>query len=136
MSDKVQKIAAHGLIKNKNKYLITRRSLLNDYKPGEWDLPGGTIEFGEDPLRALDREILEEASLKVKVVKPLYIYSFISNPSRHQFQIVYECNYLGGEVKLNPKEHDKFIWATIPKIGKLHKIAFLKSFYTMFLLRD
>jgi 8-oxo-dGTP diphosphatase len=123
-----QKIAAHGFIKNKGKYLVTRRSLLNDYKPGEWDLPGGTIEFGEDPIDTLAREIYEETQLKVKIKKPLYIYSFLSSLSRHQLQIVYECEYQSGKVKLNPGEHDEFVWATLRQIGKLPKIAFLDNF--------
>lgn len=135
MSDKVQKIAAHGLIKNGNKYLILRRSLTDSYMPGKWDLAGGTIEFGEDPLYALDREIQEETNLKVKIIKPLYIYSFISNPKRHQFQIIYECNYLKGEVKLNPDDHDQFLWATVSEMKKLPKIAFLDDFYNKFSLK-
>lgn len=128
MASKIQKIAAHGFIKNKEKYLVTRRSLLNDYKPGEWDLPGGTIEFGEDPLDTLAREIYEETKLKVKIKKPLHIYSFLSGPNRHQLQIVYECEYRSGKVKLNPDEHDEFVWATLRQIAKLPKIAFLDNF--------
>lgn len=135
MSDKVQKIAAHGLIKNGNKYLILHRALTDGYMPGKWDLAGGTIEFGEDPIEALDREILEETNLKVEVIRPLYIYSFISNPQRHQFQIVYECKYLKGEVKLNPNDHDQFKWVTIEEMGDASKIAFLDDFYKKFLLK-
>ncbi len=133
MDVKVQKIAAHGLIKRNSKYLVTRRSLVNDYKPGEWDVPGGTIGFGEDPIKALEREIFEESGLKVKIKRPLYIYSYMSNPKHHQFQIVYECKYLKGDVKLNPKEHDKYLWATVPEIAKLPKIAFLKGLYNDYL---
>lgn len=135
MLEKFQKIAAHGFIKNKNKYLITRRSLLNDYKPGEWDIPGGTVEFGEDPVECLEREIKEESNLKVKVVKPIYIYSYVSGENRHQLQIVYECEYKSGNVKLNPEEHDEFKWATILEIKKLPKIAFLNSFYKKILAK-
>lgn len=132
--NKFQKIAAHGFIKYKNKYLVTRRSLTDDYKPGEWDLPGGTIEFGEDPITALKREIKEETNLKVKVGKVLSVYSFLSNPLRYQFQIVYECEYRSGKVKLNPEDHDAFVWATISEIKKFKKIAFLDNLYREIIL--
>ncbi len=132
MPDNFQKIAAHGFIKFKNKYLVTRRSLVNDYKPGEWDIPGGTIEFDEDPAECLKREFLEETNLKIKNFKPVYICSQTQG-LRHQIWIVYECEYKSGKVKLNPEEHDKFVWATIAEIKKLKKIAFLNNFYRVIL---
>jgi len=131
---KIQKIAAHGFIKKGNKYLITRRSLVNDYKPGEWDIPGGTIEFGENPEEALKREFLEETNLKIDIIKPLYVCSQ-TQELRHQIWIVYECKYKSGKVKLNPEEHDEFVWVTIPEMKKLNKIAFLDNFYKNILLK-
>jgi 8-oxo-dGTP pyrophosphatase MutT (NUDIX family) len=121
------KIAAHGLIKKGNKYLVTRRAKANDYMPGFWDIPGGTIEFGEKIVDALKREVLEETGLKIKPGKIQSVYGYLSGESRHQFQLVYACVYRSGEVKLNPEEHDKYLWATIPEISKLKKIAFLKN---------
>ena len=127
--DKYQKVAMHGLIKKDGKYLVLHRSSVNDYMPGFWDISGGTVEFGEDHNKALIREVFEETGLKIKPGRPLYIYSFMSNPERHQFQIVNECEYLGGEIKLNPEEHDEFLWVTKNEMGKLKKIAFLDSLY-------
>lgn len=129
-----QKIAAHAFIKKGNKFLVTLRSSINDYKPGEWDLPGGTIEFGENPEFALKREITEETKLKVEIIKPLYICSNVQG-ERHQFWIVYECNYKKGEVKLNPEEHSEFKWITNKEMTKIKKIYFLDSFYKKYLLK-
>lgn len=33
---------------------------------GEWEIPGGTVEAGEPPLVALQRELLEEADAKIQ----------------------------------------------------------------------
>jgi 8-oxo-dGTP pyrophosphatase MutT (NUDIX family) len=128
MSNKFQKIAAHALIKKGDKYLFTKRAPVNDYKPNEWDLPGGTIEFKEEPVEALLKEVLEETSLKVKIEKPVFICSHTQG-ERHQFWIVYECECLDGKVKLNPEEHDKFIWLSKSEISKLPMIYFLQKFY-------
>lgn len=127
--DKYQKVAMHALIKKGTKYLVLHRSAVNDHKPNEWDIPGGTVEFGESHNKALIREVFEETHLKVKAVKPVYIYSYMSGSERHQFQIVNECKYLSGEIKLNPEEHDDFKWATVSEMAKLKKIAFLHYFY-------
>lgn len=120
-------IGIHGLIEKSGKYLVTKRASTNDYMPNFWDIPGGTIKFGEETFSALKREILEETGLKVKPGKIIFAYGHKSNESRHQFQLVYMCNYLFGEVKLNPNEHSDYNWATLDQIKKLKNITFLKE---------
>ena len=124
---KYVKVAVHGLIKKGDKYLITKRSADDDYMPGYWDIPGGTIEFQESINDALNREIIEETGLNVKIGKIIFCYDFPSDPERHQFQMVYECEYIGGEVKLNPVDHEQFKWVGLAEIKKLHTIAFLEA---------
>jgi len=43
---------------------------------GQWELPGGGLDFGEDMHEALRREIEEEAGLKVKTIskEPVYVW--------------------------------------------------------------
>ena len=97
--------------------------------PSVWDIPGGTVEFGEKAVDALVREIAEESGLKVNVGKIIFSFDYLSNPERHQFQLVYECDYISGEVKLNPEEHDEYKWVTIEEMKTLPKIAFLDALY-------
>lgn len=128
MSDKIIKVSAHGFIKKGDKILITQRPLDDDYMPGYWDTPGGTIEFGEKCVDGLIREIKEETELDVKVGKIIYCFDHLSNPQRHQFTLVYECEYIGGEVNLDPKEHQQFKWLTFNELEKLpQKIHFLEE---------
>lgn len=122
-------IAVHGLIRNNNKYLITKRAQSNDYMPNFWDIPGGTIEFGEKIFSALKREIKEEAKIVVKPKKILTCYGYLANKTRHQFQIVYLCDYISGKVKLNPSEHSEFRWVKLAEMKNIKKIAFLNDLY-------
>jgi ADP-ribose pyrophosphatase YjhB (NUDIX family) len=46
--------------------LLARRAREPDR--GKWDVPGGFVEEGEDPLAALRRELLEETSLTVEPI--------------------------------------------------------------------
>ena len=41
-----------------------------------WDLPGGKVEDGEEPMQALLREVKEEAGLDVTIGKSLGLYWF------------------------------------------------------------
>lgn len=121
------RVAAHGLIRNGDKFLVTRRAFDDDYMPGYWDIPGGTIKFHEKAEDALRREIKEEAGLDVEIGNILFCYDFPSGSERHQFQLVYECKYINGEVKLDPETHDDFKWVDINDSESLKKIAFLEA---------
>lgn len=128
--DKYQRVGVVALIKREDgKYLIIRRSKINDFRPNVYDLPGGEVEFGEDPNIALVREILEETLLKVEVLRPIFIASEFQNEIRHQIWIIYECKYIEGEVKLNPDEHNEFVWADARDLENFNKIIFLDDLY-------
>jgi 8-oxo-dGTP diphosphatase len=121
------RVAVHGLIKKDNKFLVTKRPFDDDYMPDVWDIPGGTIKFQENIKNALIREISEETTLKINIGSVIFIHEFPSGPDRHQFQIVYQCDYQSGEVKLNPEDHDDFKWVTLEEMKDLPKIAFLEE---------
>lgn len=128
MSDKFIAVAAHSLIEKDGKYLITLRSPVNDYMPNTWDTPGGGVHFGEEIVPALAREILEETGLNCEIGHPIFVFSQLSNPSRHQYQIVYKCRYLGGDIKLSPEEHSDFRWVSVDELQDLpDKIHFLAA---------
>jgi ADP-ribose pyrophosphatase YjhB (NUDIX family) len=59
--------AVQGLLERDGRLLLARRAI--DPSAGEWDIPGGFLEEGEDPLDALRREFLEETSIRVEPVE-------------------------------------------------------------------
>lgn len=126
---KYTKVAAHALIEKDGKYLVTRRASTDDYMPGYWDMPGGTIEFGENIIDALKRELVEEIKMKVKIGKPVSICDYVSGEDRHQFMITFVCEYISGEPKLSD-DHDEYRWVDLMELGRLKKIGFLKQLYS------
>lgn len=88
--EKLQKIGVSGFLLKDNKVLITKRSLKETFLPGIWELPGGKIEFGERIEEAIEREFKEETDLNVEAMKPVYIFSYLSdNGNRQTFAITY-----------------------------------------------
>jgi 8-oxo-dGTP diphosphatase len=56
-----------------NRYALQHRDNRPDIaEPGRWGLFGGSIDSGEDPHRAIRREILEELYLDVATFSPLW----------------------------------------------------------------
>jgi len=126
--NKITVVGVHALIKKGDHYLATRRALLDDYMPGYWDIPGGTVEFGEEITVALKWEIREEVGLKVNIQKPIFACNYLSGEYRFQFMIIYICEYISGEPKLS-HDHDEYRWVNLNQLGKLKKIGFLKQLY-------
>ena len=120
-------VAAHALVKNGDgKVLVLKRAECNDYMPLTWDIPGGTVEFGETVEEALVRELKEETGIDITPLQPIYAYTNLSQlPARQTIQLVYLCDYHGGDVHLNPEEHEDYAWIEYAEISTLRCIAFL-----------
>ena len=68
---------------------------------GRWTLPGGGIEFGEDPADAVVREVFEETSLEARIDRLAGIHSVSwerAGRPYHNVHIVYHMRILGGEL--------------------------------------
>jgi 8-oxo-dGTP diphosphatase len=70
---------------------------------GYWSLPGGLVETGELLARAIEREVLEETGLKVKVVSMFEIFERImrdrsGDPEYHYVLVDYVCKVVGGKL--------------------------------------
>jgi ADP-ribose pyrophosphatase len=71
----------NAVVVNKNKEAL----ILEGYKHGAgriiWQIVGGYLEPGEDPLTAVQRELLEETGYSTKDWS--YLGSFVVDPNRH-----------------------------------------------------
>src|SRR6185369_10482882 len=59
--------AVEGLLERDGKVLLAKRKI--EPRRGFWDLPGGFLEEGEEPLDGLRREFREETGLDVEPVE-------------------------------------------------------------------
>ena len=59
-------VVTAGIIRKEKTVLLTKR-LPGSRHAGKWEFPGGKLEEGEAPTDCLQRELLEELDLDVKV---------------------------------------------------------------------
>ncbi len=104
-------VAVKGIIFNKGKVLIVKRTDYDDVGGGTWECPGGKIDFGEDLVAALVREVKEEVGLDITVEKILYATTFNTDPMRQVVILTYLCRSVENEITLSD-EHVDFLWAT------------------------
>ncbi|MCA1185100.1 MULTISPECIES: NUDIX hydrolase [unclassified Saccharopolyspora] len=113
---------AHVLVARAGRYLVLKRGA-DRYLGGRWDLPGGTVEPGEDLRAAAEREAAEEAGLVVRATDELARFSNADTRGR---PICYHTvTFLGAEadpeaeVVTSPEEHDEHRWLTLEETLRL-----------------
>ena len=115
----------HALLFNeKQEALLIRRSLSEDVLPGVWDIPGGTLHDGEDPIEGAIRETSEEVGLNVKNISLFHYTSNVDQKKNKQFvRLIFigACNNL--DVVLNPEDHDKYQWVSISELPQDMKLV-------------
>ncbi len=103
MANQKQITIVVAVIKNEaGELLLTKRSQpeLPEIH-GKWEFPGGNIEFGEDPIVALKREVLEEIGVEIDItgLLPKIISEIQPFKNGSQLQILflsYECKITSG----------------------------------------
>lgn len=91
------KVAVAVLVMNQDKVLLARR--VNDPFRGDWTLPGGFVDAGEDPAQAAERECLEETGLRVRVTRLLDVIAGREHPRGAHILIVYQGELISGELQ-------------------------------------
>ena len=87
-------IVAAGLIAGQGRVLLAQRRE-EDEQGLLWEFPGGKVEEGEEPRKALEREIREELGVDVAAGE-LFDATYYFYPNRPVLLLVYRCNILGG----------------------------------------
>lgn len=98
----------HVVIKKGGKFLILKKSVSDKDDANHWDLPGGGIEFGEQPFEAAVRETKEEVGMKVAITKILTTWA-MPYIDKWSIEFLVEGKWLDGQVKLSP-EHSEYKW--------------------------
>jgi 8-oxo-dGTP pyrophosphatase MutT (NUDIX family) len=78
--------AVKALVERDGKFLALKTRLDEDNHI--WTLPGGRVEYGENPLEALHREVEEETSLDIEVNDCVGMYHFFIGPNNNGDQVV------------------------------------------------
>lgn len=104
-------ISVKGVLIHQDRVLL----LLNER--GEWDLPGGRPDPGEDHRTALKREVQEEAGLAVEVGEALDEYLFEVLPGRFVRILPFACRLTGDSDVVLSDEHLETRWLPLAELG-------------------
>jgi 8-oxo-dGTP diphosphatase len=115
------------ILNEKGEFLVIHRTTTAPSNPNKWDLPGGDLDFGEEAIKGLIREVKEETGLEIKDVKPFDVESHIDEKGEFWVTIAYRAKTTSEEVILS-FEHDEFRWVTAREFLKLESSNKLRRF--------
>ena len=125
--EKQTKIGLHIIIENdKREILLCKRNKKLGF--GEWELPGGHLEFREAFENCLERESREELGIKIKVGKLVSISTNMKYGNHYIIFAFLAKSYIGKPENTEPGEHSEIKWF---KLSKLPKKLFISTKYSL-----
>jgi 8-oxo-dGTP diphosphatase len=94
------------------RFLVLKRRPTDTSAAGQWDLPGGGVDFGELHLPALEREIWEETGLHILAPSVVeMITRFDPTQEVYSIFVAHQCRATDNHVRLSD-EHSSYRWVT------------------------
>ena len=106
-----------ALLRSGEQLLLCHRTPDRANYPNVWDLPGGHVEEGETPARALSRELAEELGIDVQVREDQHWTTLRAEGIELEIFVVDE--WTGVPQNLAPDEHDDIRWVTSGEVSLL-----------------
>lgn len=116
-----------GLVIHNEKLLMVKR-----FEPEvkgahlKWEIPGGKVDFGENPEQTIVREIKEETGVKVKVKRllPTVYTKYWDYPwgIQHTILLGYECELISEGKRIKDHHVEDVMWIELSNVKKLDRL--------------
>lgn len=104
------------------KVFLPKRADTKKFLPGLYELPGGHIDFGEDIVEGLKREIKEEHGMSVTIGDPFSVSTYINQvKGSHSIQVNYFARFIEPieQIRINVEDHSTFGWFSKDEVVEL-----------------
>jgi 8-oxo-dGTP diphosphatase len=106
-----------GIIKNNSGKILACRRGLDRHLGGLWEFPGGKIDEGETAELAIERELMEELGVSVRVGEPLSaVVEWTDGAVAIRLRGLF-CEIIQGEPHAH--EHEEIRWCDISELSHL-----------------
>jgi len=103
----------HSNFNGINKVFLPKRAKTKKFLPGVYELPGGHIDFGEDLIDGLKREIKEEFESEINVGDLFYVFTYNNElKGSHSIELIYFARFITpiDSIILHADDHSEFLW--------------------------
>ena len=131
---KIHVVPCLAIFNKEGKVLLMKRAS-NKRNGGKWEIPGGSLRFGESPRRGALREVKEETGFKLNPlsVVPVDTFGVVYPELKVEFIIpLYATVVEGREPVLRPEEHEDWGWFPVNQVKRMEfREEAMKGIYTM-----
>lgn len=116
-----------------NEIILVKRGVNEEYNPGVWGLPAGSVDEGEDSVSAVIRETKEEVGISfssnnIEFVTNCYV-QFESTGTKLEFCLYKVISDSKPEVILDENEFDDFAWVSLENLDSFDHIEGNKEIF-------
>lgn len=111
-----QTISVRAIIKNDNKTLLFKRSVGRESDLGKYELPGGRLEYGEQPEDALKRHLEDNVGVLVQTTQLFDAVTYINHNDRdiQRVIIVYLVSLQSKNINLpSGHKYGHYVWSKL-----------------------
>lgn len=112
LSPEVCRLAVKACIVHEGQLLLIQRRPTDVHAPNTWDIPGGRLDWGEDPYEGLRRETREEVTLEIEIKFPLDVQYFTRDDGQRITMLIFLCAPQTTQVRLS-EEHTAYLWVPL-----------------------
>jgi 8-oxo-dGTP pyrophosphatase MutT (NUDIX family) len=104
------------------KIFLPKRADTKKFLPSVYEIPGGHIDFGEDIVTGLKREIKEEFGADISVGDPFASFTYANEvKGSHSVEVIYFASFISPieDIKLHPDDHSEYGWFDEDELEKV-----------------
>src|SRR5688572_1897911 len=104
------------------KVFLPKRATTKKFMPDIYELPGGHIDFGENIVDGLKREIMEEFGMRVRIGEPFAVFDYTNHvKGSHSLEVIYFATFEDdiNKITLSPEDHSEFVWFSEDELPKV-----------------
>lgn len=103
----------HANFDGVEKVFLPKRAATKKFLPGVYEIPGGHIDFGENIVTGLKREIMEEFGMNIAVGDPFAVFDYTNHvKGSHSLEVVYFARFTDPikKIAIDSEDHETYGW--------------------------
>jgi 8-oxo-dGTP diphosphatase len=112
----------HHSFNGTEKVFLPKRADTKKFLPGVYEIPGGHVDFGENIIAGLKREVQEELEVAINIGDPFAVFDYTNEiKGSHSVEIIYFATLSDKpkDIKLHTDDHSSSDWFSEGELDKI-----------------